>query len=285
MQIEPLSLTHQDFLEKSFKEINLSLSDYSFANLYLFRNIHNYEILKIGKDVFIKGLTRDKVRFIMLTTHPSHYSSDSIRSALMHGKILYPIPESWLHFFTNENMQRSFKDEDSDYLFSRSKLSAYPGRHLSKKRNLIKQLRTHHQIQAVNFIDQKEDARIVLQNWLNEHQETPIETDYEECLEAIQSFNTLHLHGRIVYVDGIPRGLTIGEKISHDCFVVHFCKGSKNIKGLYQFLYQDIAQNLEENCIWINLEQDLGILSIRDSKHSYKPDRFLLKWRLYPNLI
>jgi hypothetical protein len=280
MQNEPLNLHHQELLETKFSALNLPLSEYSFANLYLFRTLHHYEVLGSNIDIFIKGMTRDKVPFVMLTSPPWSYSVNSIHSALKYADILFPIPESWLSFFEKELTQASFKDEESDYLFALKKLAYYPGRNLSKKRNLVKQLQAQHKIQSAILIDHTEHAIEILEKWRQDHHENPGETDYEACLEAIQNCQQLRLNGRIIYIDDQPAGFTIGEIISNDCYVIHFCKGLRNIHGLYQYLYQDIAQSVVRSCSWINLEQDLGLPALRNSKHSYLPDRYLVKWRL-----
>lgn len=281
MNLQPILLDHQSFFNRLFQSLNLPFSEFSFANIYLFRKIHQYQLLKIDNYYFVKGLTRDKFPFIMLIDHPSNYKLDSIRSALSQGKFLYPIPENWLSFFSNENIEMSFNENESDYLYPRSQFASYPGRHLSKKRNLVKQLLTQHrQIQAYPLTSQKIDAKIILNKWLEENNHKKFDTDYEECLEALKLCDSLHLEGRIFYVDDQPEGFALGEKISDDCFAIHFCKAAKEIKGLYQFIFQNFAQSLPENYLWLNLEQDLGIAEIRDAKLSYQPVKTLLKFRL-----
>ncbi len=42
MRIEKVRLEHKDVLYERLKKIDTALSDYSFANLYLFRDVHNY---------------------------------------------------------------------------------------------------------------------------------------------------------------------------------------------------------------------------------------------------
>lgn len=281
MLIEPLNLSHQNLLEHKFRELTPLLSEYSFANLYLFRQLHRYHVIHCQEEVFIKGITRDHCSFIMFTSYPPKISLDSIQSLLSNGEILFPIPENWLPFLERFLVQASFKEEDSDYLFATSKLAHFPGRHLSKKRNLVKQLLNTHEVKGESLSkNQLKDAQQILEHWRQEHSETYLKTDYLACQEAIQNFENLHLHGRIIYVDQLPAGFTIGEWISKDCYVVHFSKGLRTIKGLYQYLYQELAQSIEGNCLWINLEQDLGLEDIRHAKHSYLPDQLLRKWRV-----
>jgi hypothetical protein len=283
MQIDSLNLSHRDLIEDKFHKLNLSLSEYSFANLYLFRELYHYQLLTCDEEVFIKGITRDNVSFIMLTSHPENLSFELLKSIVSEAQILFPISESWLISLEKHTLQASFKKEDSDYLFATPKLAHFPGRHLSKKRNLVKQLLETHEIKAENFNNQLDDALKILESWQQAHADLPLETDYKACQEAIYHFQNLHLHGRIIYVDQLPAGFAIGEWISKDCYVVHFCKASRTIKGLYQYLYQDIAQSVEGTHPWINLEQDLGLTALRDSKKSYLPDQFLRKWRVLLN--
>jgi hypothetical protein len=288
MQIEPLNLSHQNLLEERLRSLNLFLSEYSFANLYLFRHIHQYQVIKCFDEIFIKGVTRDGVAYIMPTSLPATLSPEILQAILTEAQVLFPIPESWLSSLEKLILQTSFNEADSDYLFTTSKLAHFPGRHLQKKRNLVNQLLDTYEIRAENLSDQLTKAQQILENWQQEHANALLETDYIACQEAIQNFHNLHLHGRIIYIDERPEGFIIGEKVSKDCYVAHFSKAKRSIKGLYQYLYQDLAQSIEGTCSWINIEQDLGISALRSAKHSYLPDQLLHKWRIqlsFPNSL
>ena len=41
--IETVDLKHHDCLTERFHQMNLQISDYTFANVYLFRKISHYE--------------------------------------------------------------------------------------------------------------------------------------------------------------------------------------------------------------------------------------------------
>lgn len=282
MLTEPLSLDHQSLLESKFHALSLPISEFSFANLYLFRNTHCYELIQNASDYFIKGIMRDGTPFIFLTSPPSKEAFSMISQLLAKGGCLFPIPEQWLPLFDRMAYQAILNDNDSDYLFSRHKLAYFPGRHLSKKRNLVKQLFATHTIRTENLTKAlTKDALAVLETWHREHLISSSKDDYEPCKEGLELLETLNLHGRIVYVDDRPAGFTLGERLSIDYFVVHFCKASPHIKGLYQYLYSDIATIQEESCGWMNLEQDLGLPLLKKAKHSYLPDQLLHKWCLF----
>lgn len=283
MHIEPLSLDHQDLLENAFHLMNLSLSEYSFANLYLFRQVHQYEVIRWEDSIFIKGITRDKVPFIMLTSSPERIAIPVLRQVSSLAEMFFPIPENWLVFFEKILLQANFQDDDNDYLYAASKFVTYAGRHLDGPRYHVKQLLHHHEVRSENLSEQFIDAYSILDLWHAEYSNNLSETDYFSCKEAIHLFHRLHLHGRIVYIDQKPAGFVIGEWISKDCYAIHFSKALRSIKGVYQYLFQDLAREIGNLCKWINLEQDLGIPTLRYSKFSYHPDDLAKKWRIKIN--
>jgi len=247
MHIEPLTLSHQELLREKLFQLQVRLSEYSFASLYLFRELHRYEVLKDNEEIFIRGMTRDQVPFIMLTSPPSRLPLSLLQQALSHAQVLFPIPDVWMPMLERFLKQASFKEDDSDYLFATSKLANYPGRHLSKKRNLVKQLLHAHAIQTEELTQEGfAQAQQVLEQWQQEQSMRREETDYNACQEAIQHFEKLHLHGRLVYADALPVGFTLGEWITTDCYVVHFSKALRSMKGLYQYLYLDLAHHVDD---------------------------------------
>jgi uncharacterized protein len=280
---EPLALSHQDLIRHRFQRLNLPLSEYSFPNLYLFRQLHHYEVLQWEEHVFIKGLTRDKIPFILLTTPPSALSNTLLSTLMDEAEMFFPIPEPWIASFNALDIpiQTSFKLEDSDYLFKMTAFATYAGRHLNKKRNLVKQLLTTHTVRSELLTPLLfSHAQEVLNHWQQATGLSLNETDYTACQEAIQQLEELILQGRILYIDDKPVGLIIGEWITADCYAVHFAKGLKTIHGIYQYLYQDLAIHLDRIGSWINLEQDLGVSQIQQTKRSYQPDHLLHKWRV-----
>ncbi len=280
MQIEPLNLSHQQLLEERFRSLDSFLSEYSFANLYLFRHLHQYHVIRYAEEIFIKGITRDQIPYIMPTTHPAKLPQKIWQDILQETPTLFPIPDNWFDFFNPFLLEASFNEADSDYLFTTSKLAHFPGRHLQKKRNLVKQLLEISEVKSENLSNQFDEALQILEEWQLGQMQNSSETDYRACQDAIQNFHQLHLHGRIVYIDQQPEGFAIGEWISKECYVVHFSKAKRTIKGLYQYLYQELAKQMEGSCAWMNLEQDLGIAALRHAKHSYLPDQLLRKWRI-----
>ena len=124
------------------------------------------------------------------------------------------------------------------------------------------------------------DALGILDVWQEDVGEEKATTDYFPCREALERYDELVLCGGIYYVEGEPAGFVIGEEIRADMFALHFAKGKRKFKGLYQYMYNHFAKILPKQYAFLNFEQDLGKLALRIAKSSYDPDRVLKKYRV-----
>lgn len=276
-----IEISDQNLLSSKFEKLNLNFSEYTFPNVYLFRNIHEYNLLEIEKHLFIQGKSYDHHTFLMPTEKLYEIDQKLLVHLAQKVDFFFPLPEEWLKHFDPTVFQWNYSEADSDYLYLLDKMRTYEGRHLSKKRNLVKQLLQEHQV-VTNPLTHanKKEALQVLEIWKKEI-ETNEDTDYEPCREAIEKLDLLKLEGLLFYVEDHPCGFAIGEKLNHETFVFHFAKACRHLKGLYQYIYQTFASTLDAEYLYLNLEQDLGNAQIKQAKHSYQPEKMVNKYRLW----
>lgn len=280
MHLLDLELIQENLLLDKFRSLNMEISEYSFANIYLFRREHHYQ-LYFDKELFVKGITRDGHSYLMPTFPLENASQEDLIKWLNEVDFFFPIPELWLSHFDKKYFQFSCSDSDADYLFDHERMSLLGGRDLSKKRNLIKQLLDEHQVTSFTLdADRVKDGLIILDKWQENQELDKTKTDYYPCLEALNLLSPLQLSGRIYYVDGNPAGLIIGEILTGNQYAIHFAKADKTIKGLYQYILQESAKGLDQKIKYINLEQDIGLPQVQQTKHSYHPDKMIKKWRV-----
>jgi hypothetical protein len=271
---EPLQLKHRTLLNSRLKKMGVALSEYTFANLYLFRNEHNYEVIT-SKDIYIKGKTRDGLTFLMPTVTFDKIDFDDLKISYEGCDFLFPIPEEWRSFFDKPEYEVTYLDQDSDYIYLVEKMSTYAGRALSGRRNLTKQFLENFPDQESLYLETTRinDAIVVLEAWQQQAEKQELFTDYLPCKEALMNFKELDLEGYIVYVEKKPVGFLIGEPLTENMYVIHFAKGLTEYKGIYQFLYQEFAKTLQPKYLMINMEQDLGLADLRHAKTAYLPER------------
>ncbi|HTR44972.1 MAG TPA: phosphatidylglycerol lysyltransferase domain-containing protein [Thermodesulfovibrionales bacterium] len=280
MTFEKLDFSHKDLLRERFKKSNAPLSEYSFANIYLFREVHRYEIL-FDREVFIRGISYDGRSYLMPTVKINDIDRAYLRELMASVDFLFPVPEEWLQGFQNDDFELTYREGDMDYVYTVEKMSTLRGRYLHRKRNLLKQFVTEYRHEAMPLTtDRIADALLILEEWHTETGADDSETDYLPCLEALQMYDDLMLCGGIYYADGEPAGFVLGEELDRETFVLHFAKARKRFKGVYQYMFNRFAQVLPPQYRFLNLEQDLDKDTLRLAKSSYMPDSMLKKMRI-----
>ena len=281
MDIVKLSLEHKDVLYSNLRSVNTKISEYSFSNLYLFRERHDYNFLSYNNN-YISGKTVDNIDYIMPAFDLTGTGVDEIcRLAVDLNKIIFPVDEKWLNLFQNYNVKIMCDEADRDYIYTLEKMCTYKGRKLHKKRNLLKQFIQSYSYSVRALTEAEvEHAKTILDEWLYVSGMSESETDYRACLEALNLMDTLVLCGLIYYVEGEPAGFILGEEIHSDTFAIHFAKAKKKYKGIYQFIYNNFAKVLPRKYEYLNFEQDLGKASLKLTKSSYMPDLLLDKYRI-----
>jgi len=280
MRIEPLSLLHKDLLAPRLKAVTTTISEYTFANLYLFRENHAYEVIT-DQDVFIRGRTYDGHPYLMPTADVRTLDRDRLKDLMRSVDFLFPVPEAWLSAFSPEEFEVKYQEGDQDYVYTVEKMSTLKGRNLHKKRNLLKQFLELYQHDAKPLTnDRLDDARFVLKDWLANTKMNPADTDHASCLEALDRYEELILCGGIYYAEGEPAGFVLGEEVNDETFVLHFAKARTKFKGVYQYMFNNFATILPPKYKYLNLEQDLDKENLRVFKSSYAPDVMLRKARV-----
>jgi len=280
MLIEKLGLHHKDILTPRLRQANAGLSEYTFANLYLFRHNHEYEVVT-DRDIYIRGKSYDGHSYLMPTADVRSLDRISLKGLMATVDFLFPIPEAWLDYFGNDEYVVECKKGDQDYVYTVEKMSTYKGRNLHKKRNLLKQfldLYTHDALPLT--YDRLDQARFILRDWQETSHMNAADTDFVPCLEALDRYDELVLCGGIYYADNEPAGFVLGEEVNNEAFVLHFAKARVKFKGIYQYMFNNFAQILPPKYKYLNLEQDLDKENLRVFKSSYVPDLLLCKARV-----
>jgi uncharacterized protein len=282
MRKEKLTIDHQEILYQRLRESGTSVSEFSFANLFLFREAHDYEVV-FDREIFIEGTSYDGRRYLMPTSDVRKMDPGYLHEMMKNCEMLYPVPEEWIPAFDPERYSFIIDEGDTDYVFTSEKISSYRGKKLHSKRNLMQQFQDLYENESFPLTgERRDDALKILDEWQKDSGLTEKESDYGPCREALMLQERLLLCGGIYYADSQPAGFILGEGISSDMFALHFAKGLKKFKGIYQFMYNNCAKVLNSHYTYVNFEQDLGKLPLRQAKISYVPDMLLKKYRVSP---
>lgn len=274
-----LTLDLRPLLHPLFQELSEGISEFTFANLYLFRQTHHYTLAALA-DTTMVVLGRDNhTPFFML---PFGFPEQPLLARLFRDRGMMKCASKGQAAFLEKMGYRVQADRDNfDYLYRRQDLAELGGRQYHKKRNLIKAFVSSHTYTALPLrTEHQRDALQVLEQWRAENTQPG---DYVAAWEALEKMEVLQLCGGIYYVESRPVAYTMGEELAGGAsFAVYFEKAVSGYKGLYQFINQSFAAVLPEVYETINREQDLGEEGLRQAKLSYNPTGFVEKFKIYP---
>ena len=273
-----LTMDARAFLHPFFKSLEPEVSEFSFANLYLFRGAHNYRLSMLtDKSPVIAGNDRGRTFFMLPGGLPSE---DLLKSLFERFSFMKCATEKQAQILAAIGYE-TWEDRDNfDYLYSRADLSALAGRRFHRKKNLVNFFTGSYNYEARPLLDEyMEGARSVLEAWRAAQSEPG---DYEAAKEALDLTEEIALCGAIYFVEGSPAAYTLGEELNGSSFAIHFEKGVPGYKGLMQFVNKSFASILPEKYQVINREQDLGDEGLRKAKTSYRPVGFVKKYGAAP---
>jgi hypothetical protein len=252
------------------------ISEFTFANLYLFRDAHHYAFSRL-EDGRVVILGRDREAPFFMT--PFGLPEPPLLDRLMrdHGT-LKCVSRNRKTELEGLGYQVVEDRDNFDYLYLRQDLAELAGRRFMKKRNLVKGFVSNHDCEGKPLLDEYlPDALEVLDRWRDER---GIPGDYDAAREALERSEELQLCGGIYYADGRPAAYCLGEELDlGTSFVIHFEKALARYRGLYQFVNQTFASIIPETYLTLNREQDLGDEGLRHAKLSYRPSGFVEKYR------
>ncbi|GBD94076.1 hypothetical protein BMS3Abin05_01673 [bacterium BMS3Abin05] len=273
-----ISLDDRDVLHPLFQRLDEGISEFTFANIYLFRKNHHYKISRIRDDLYlITGHDNGEPFFILPFGLPE---PEMLQKLFLEFHGMKIVSENQAKLLTRLGYSVKEDRDNFDYLYTRTDLAGLPGRKFSKKRNLVKLFVNNHNYRACPLFDSyREDALSILEKWCRDRDDIG---DCDAAREALEKMQTLQLCGTIYYVDDQPVAFTLGEElVKETSYVIHFEKAVGNYKGLYQFINKAFASMLPECYKTINREQDLGNEGLRHAKMSYKPIGFIKKYRCF----
>ena len=283
---EPLTLAHRAELEpllaarwSSHDPPESTLSDPWFANLYLFRNVHDWRLLP-GEHPCIAGRGYDGARLLIPLFELHSAPLPALQALLRRHDAFAPLSDAQAARLDPARFALHSSRDDADYLYTAEQFRHYRGAVLNKKRNLVKQLLAAHPVETLAYTEALAgEARQVLSAWIEDKAKKPGETDDAACLEALATSGALGLQGFLHRIDGRAAGFVLAQRIRPGVHVMRFAKGLSAFNGIYQHMFEHFCRATPD-AHWLNFEQDLGLANFRQTKLSYQPVALLTKHRV-----
>jgi hypothetical protein len=276
-QFSEIDLSMRSTLQPVLKLYNEGISEFTFNGIYLFRNLHAYQISLLDPEtIVITGNDNGRIFFMLPAKIPPKSILDELFPAY---KEIKAVSESKAKHLLEQGYTLREDRDSFDYLYLRSDLAKLPGKKYHKKRNHVTAFINSYSYEGVPFMPEyKKDALAILDAW---RETSNVEGDYHSAKEALELYEKLDMCGVLYFVEGKPAAFILGEElVKCTSYVIHFEKAIISYRGIYQFLNKSFSALLPEKYKYINREQDLGDEGLRQSKLSYRPCGFVKKYRV-----
>lgn len=275
---------------KNFRTLPYRGSDTSWVNIYQLRRKYKLEIAVhegvlyryyhgkspnrqgYGFPLSEKGLDTEKVFRIL---REDAENRDGIKFCLCDEGQKEILSE---HF----DIKWHYRQGDNDYIYEPEKWVGFSGRkyhRLKSRLNMFNRLYPDHQYHLIDSEERLHDALQVAEIWQEEHKEKEMPGDdlIEELkciMEVTDHWQELGMTGGVLYVDNAPVAATMVSFLSTDSVDFHFDKAvgqyaaaGATVAARHHLAASDIAKDMK----YFNLEEDMDIPGLRQSKESYRP--------------
>lgn len=305
--LRPVEMADRLLLTNYFGSLNEPLSDYTFSQIFTWRNSLRilWRVIEGHLCVFANG-TGDLT--LLLPPIGQGQSDRALRQAfelMDEYNASAGVPDrSRVEYASGELLARfdptGYEREplSADYVYDTTAMIELAGGDLkSKRQERNRFMRNHpHQVEDYRPEIHLESCLQLLNAW-KQHQDqrhghegaTSLLKRQKESLAtelALRYAPELGLRGMVVHAADTPqgpmtlRGFTLGEHLGNDQASIVVEKTDLSCKGLAQFIFSEFCRRYWSDRPLINAGDDWGLQTLAWTKQSYRPVRRLMKWTL-----
>lgn len=285
-----IELENKSIFDDFFIRFSPEISEYTFTNLYMWRNYYKFRWKKMENGLILVSLA-DPTKIIAFPPIGSNIKElltnliDITNHSNTQQKILeiHRVPDRFILELKETDLSYSIEEDRGswDYVYLSSDLKLLQGGNYATER------RKFHKFSRDNNweykILNKDNISLCLdlqEEWCNLRQcsdEPSLNNEDLAVKDVFEHWDALKFTGGVLTIDGKVCGYSIGEKLNENTFVCHIEKADPNIFGCYQAINQLFAEHLAKNYDFINREQDLGVYTLRMAKERYHPVKMIKK--------
>ena len=258
--------------------------EFNFSNLFCWQEIYDYSWFTYeGRLVIYDGISKRGFMPLGAKFLPEELASLSHQMICMGFEPDISIfPKEYMDIHPDIERLYTIKEErdHAEYIYRVDSLVDLNGIKLHKKRNLISQFKRRNPDYSV--IPLKKDnlhaAWDFARDLLDARQKPSkdLEDEFKAIEKAFANFDCLGFEGIGLWINDRLVAFCVFSRLNHDTYNIQFEKSDMHFKGAAQVINQETAKYLQNKCVYVNREQDLGIKGLRQAKLSYEPERLLV---------
>ena len=304
--LEKVDISHKSIVDKAVNSFHINLSDYTFANNYIwFENADGY-ISEINGNICLFINNNDSLTMLLPPLGTNKIASSIEECFKIMERFNKNENESKIDYvFADflENIDFSLYEverQNPDYIYLNNEITELRGNKYKTKRNEINYFTRNFNFEykPYSYI-YREHALELTYRWaelrlksLNltdpkdrEHFIELISLERNAILRVLDQHEELGLKGAVILIDGKVEGMTFGEKINEKTASVLIEKTNFQYFGISQYLFKEFCLREFHECEFINVGDDLGFENLRKVKMSYHPYAYGPKYTIHKKTV
>lgn len=288
MEFGPLRLSDKHAVEDALRPLRRNDATLGFANLYSLQGKYGIEAHLEDGVLFVRQMRRFPDGPAYLTPLGSRDLACDVRR-LQRDAHDAGVPLRLVNVTQDERrlLDRelpglfSFEADRafSEYLYRTETIAALSGHGLAKKRREAGKFdrlygdRVTYEPLCADMLD---EARSYQERWFDQRgsggtDEHPLEAEHRKILLDLDLFEQLGLEGIALRIDGRLEGYAYGALLFGGAFDIMVLKASLEYRFSWRALVRQLARMMAGRAELLNMEEDLGLPGLRESKLGYRP--------------
>ena len=296
-----MDLANKPLFDRYFSTCKTRLSDYSFANTFIWRDaIHlGWRLIDGCLCVFVNG--SEGLTLLFPPIGPGDIARavrESVALCDDYNAAAGLVGATRIEYVSEEYLRKlpggfDAQPMSGDYVYETRRMIDLDGGDLAGKRQARNRYPRRYEARTETFGPEHTDACIrLLALWHDQHEVHSADVlsavhlkrlkEESATADALRNAEPLGLKGMVLYAGQTLVGFTLGETLDEDSCSILIEKTDRSYAGSAQYIFSEFCRRHWADSRWCNAGDDWEVASLAYAKESYHPAMRIPKWAVWP---
>lgn len=292
MELLKVKLEDKPLFDAGLRRVKRELAAYAFESIWIWKELFGIYRAEVDGSLFV-FFEDSSGCFLYLPPLGPKTSADTLRAAftVMDGRNSGREHLSRIENVAAEDVPLYAKlgyecrEKPCDYLCLRTSIAGYRGEKFKHKRSAYNHFAKNNVFEYLPFsLNDGEECLALYDSWAGERSEHNTDRTYRYFLSdnrtafkvMLDSYAGLAMTGRVIKIAGRIKAFSFGYELDRDTFCVLYEVTDISVKGLSQYIFSSLAQELTYT--YLNIMDDSGLETLREAKLSFHPEKLVTSY-------
>lgn len=290
LEFKNLSWQDKNSYTQFFQSSPVHYAEYSFFGLWAWRHAYPIEIATSSQNLcWLRSAGPLPGMFGPVGNWRRDINWDEELANFKSGDVIYDVPGDLREILSSRKDLNFTEERDQhEYIYLVKDLISLKGKAFAHKRNRVRAFESAYEWDYYDMTPENFDEVLEFQQrWRIHRDETMTEDEAASLMdediaiqEALKNWNEFNFTGGILKVDEKIIAYTIAEELDEKNLDIRFEKAFGEFAGSYQAINYMFLKDRGTKYDFVNREEDMGEVGLREAKLSYNPVKMLEKYKM-----